>query len=345
MKKLRILKSPWHLAHDHSLMSALADVADFDLLINYTRRWDENVRPLPANCKWVTHIEPGVYDLAILNVDQQCSQPGMNKAILPRHMRQAIEEIDPNIKICFINHGTPVYPELYQDANRTTNYVSEQLKSEILEIVKPYPMVVNSFQAQEEWGYGKAIIHGLDPEMYKPADIKEPRAISFVAKAGIGDKYYNRSFLEEVMTRLKEKHGIRLEWVNAPGFWQASSSKDYNDFVSRSLIYFNPTFGSPMPRSRSEAMLLGCCIITTPQHGGADYIKDGVNGFVVGHNEVDKAVEIIATLINNGYEQAIWMGKNARETAIKEFSIERYHNDWVNFLNDEVGIDMSQYGV
>lgn len=342
-KRLKIFKSPWHIAHDASLMAALSDFADFSLLVNYTRRWDERVRPLPGNTEWVTHFEPGKYDLAILNLDQQCSSPNMNKAVLPKHMRQAIEEADPNCKIVFINHATPVYPEIYQDGTKATDYVSEKLKDEILAMVKPYPMVSNSHQAAREWGYGKAIIHGLDPEEWMPAAVKEPRAVTFITEAGIGDRYYNRSFLIAVRDELIERHGVSLVWINAQGNWTAKDAKEYKDFVSKSLIYFNPTFASPMPRSRSEAMLMGCCPVTTPQHGADGFIRDGVNGFLVPPNNVEYAAKIIAYLVKYGYRDALRMGQAARETAIAEFSLERYRNDWVDFLHDEAGIDMTQY--
>ena len=333
-KRLRIFKSPWHVAHDFALMTALKDVADFDLLINYTRRWEERARPLPENVQWVTHFEAGLYDLAILNVDQQCSSPNLNKAILPKHMKQAIEEIDPSCPIIFINHATPVYPEFYPDANKTTNYISEVLKKEILDIVKPYPMVVNSFQAADDWGYGTPIIHGMDPDFFKPQAIKEPRVCAFVTEAGIGDKYYNRSFLIAVMEELKEKYGVKLHWINTAGNFCAKDSKEFFEFVGSSAVFFNPTFASPMPRSRSEAMLMECAIVTTPQHGGSDYIKDGYNGFLVPHNNVEYAAKIINHLVTDGYELAIEMGKNARKTAINEFNMDRYREDWMKFLRD-----------
>lgn len=333
-KRLRIFKSPWHLAHDFRLIKALSEVADFDLLINYTRRWDERVRKMPENAKWVTSFEPGKYDLAILNIDQQCTQPGLNKGILIKHMKQAIQEIDPKCKIIFINHGTPVYPELYQDANKQTEYVSEVLKKEILDVVGDSPMVVNSFQAAEDWGRGTPIIHGMDPEDWKPRYPKEPRAVCFISAGGMGDKYYNRSFLSAVIDELRERYGLRLHWINAEGHWTAKDIKDYKEFVGSSLVYFNPTFGSPMPSSRTEAMFMGCCIVTTKQHGADRFIKEGYNGFFVPHNNVDYAAKLINYLVTDGYKEALEMGKNARETAIKEFSVERYKNDWIKFLRD-----------
>ena len=198
-KKLKIFKSPWHLAHDHDLMMALKDVADFDLLHNYTRRWDEKLRPLPENVSWVTHFEKGKYDLAILNIDQQCSNPMLNKSVLTREMREVIEETDPDCKIVFINHGTPVYPELYEDGKKENHFVSQKLISEIMEVVNGHPMIVNSHEAKENWGTGTVILHGMEPSEWKCEEVREPRACTYISAAGIGDRYYNRSFLNSVM--------------------------------------------------------------------------------------------------------------------------------------------------
>lgn len=329
--KLKIFGTPWHLAHNADLMMALKDIADFYLLINYTRRWDEKIRPLPENAQWVTHFEKDKYDLAILHLDQQCSNEGLNKTKLTKHMKQTIKEIDPELPIVFINHGTPVYPELYDDGNRKTNYVSEKLRKEIMDIVGDDHMIANSRQAIEEWGKGTCILHGMEASEWVNSDIKEPRVATFISIAGIGDKYYNRGYLVDVMDYLKDKHGIALQWVNTPNCFNAKDIKEYKEFIGSTLIYFNPTFASPMPRSRTEAMLSGCCIVTTGQHGADEFIKDGVNGFIVPHNNVEYTGELIARLIKD-YKLAKAVGEQGRKTALEIFNRERYKEDWVTFL-------------
>jgi glycosyltransferase involved in cell wall biosynthesis len=331
-KKLKILKSPWHLAHDYDLMMALKDVADFDLLINYTRRWDTKIRPFPKNAKWVSHIEKGKYDLAILNIDQQCSNPRLNKSVLTQNMKQVIKEQEPDLPIVFINHGTPVYPETYPDTSAKEGYISKQLRYEILKIVGDDYMVVNSHQAQKDWRKGTAIIHGMDKDEWYFSDAKEPRVATFISVAGIGDRYYNRSFLAETIDYLKMKHGIYLQWINTPGCFKAKDIEDYKQYLSKTLIYFNPTYASPMPRSRTEAMLSGCCIITTRSHDAEEFIIEGHNGFFVPHDNYEYAGDLIAKLMKEKYQIAKQVGRNARETAIQKFSRERYRDDWINFL-------------
>lgn len=329
---LKVFTTPWHLSHQDSLYHALEkDVQPF-FLNNYTRRWDERVRPFPKKAKWVNYFEKGKYDLAILHIDQQCSLPDLNKAVLPRHMKKAIREVDKDIPIVWVNHATPVYPENYPDGNINNNYVSKILTKEILDIVGDDEMVVNSNQAAKDWGKGTPIIHGIDPEDWK-IDKKEPRVATFISQAGIGDKYYNRSYLTEVMEYLVERYGIRLQWINTPNCFRASDIAHYREFLSRTLVYFNPTYASPMPRSRTEAMLAGCCIVTTPQHDADSFIENGKNGLLVPHNNTKLVGEIIAMLIKENYKEAIKIGEQGRKDAIKLFSPERYRKDWLKLLN------------
>lgn len=333
--KIKIFGTPWHIAHNHDIMMALSDIADFYLLINYTRRWDTKLRPLPENAQWVTHFEKGKYDLAILHVDQQCSNMDLNKAVLTKHMKQAIKEVEPELPIVFINHGTPVYPEMYNDATKETGYKSEKLRKEIMDIIGEDHMVVNSHQASEDWGGGKTILHGMDASEWEyNEDIREPRVATFISQAGIGDKYYNRSYLVAVMDELDERYGIKLQWINTPRCFTAKSHEDYKRFLSKTLIYFNPTFASPMPRSRTEAMISGCCVVTTPQHGADDFIKDGENGFIVPHNNVQLTAKLIAKLMNEYPALAKEVGRQGRKTALEIFSRERYRRDWVEYLKE-----------
>jgi len=334
-KRIKIFKSPWHTAHDHDMISALSSIADFDLLINYTRRWDDKNRTIPENCRWVTHYEKGRYDLVILNIDQQCSNPRLNKSVLTKQMKMAVRSIDPDVPIIFINHGTPVYPENYSDGNRKNNYVSEQLKKEILDIISPDFMVINSHEAKENWNYEKSrtIIHGMNEKEWNYSEDREIRSCTFITPAGIGDKYYNRSFLVAVMEELKDRYGISHQWIGQPGCFSPKGIKEYKEFIGKSLIYFNPTYASPMPRSRTEAMISGCCIVTTPQHDADKFIKDGENGFLVPHDNVQYASEVISRLMDHPKITAE-IGRNGRNTALKLFNRDRYREDWIKLLID-----------
>lgn len=260
---------------------------------------------------WVTHYEPGKYDVAILHLDQQCVEDGIyeyGKARLYRELNEVIRDI-PKIVIM---HGTPYYPEIF-----SKDVIVEKIK----EMVGENTMVTNSNQAAKDFGFGHPIIHGMDPaESYDLP--KEPRAVTMISPGGL-DKYYDRVFLAAIKEELEERN---IYHCHITVDWQARDWEEYKNFLGRSLIYINPAKDSPMPRSRTEAMLSGCCVLTTPWQDADTFIKDGVNGFLIPRNPKWVA-DKVEYLIKN-YDEAIRVGAEGKKTAMEIFSVDRYENDW-----------------
>lgn len=316
-RPLRIFNTPWHIAHQYELYKI--PNTEWFHIINSVRKWgkDKRFRPKPANVHDVPYYEPGKYDLALLHIDQQCVDPSLGKARLYRELNETITDI-PKI---VINHGTPFWPEVFDQ-----NYIVTQMKM----LIGDNYMVVNSHRAKEMWGpMGRGevqtIIHGLDPEEWFD-NPKEPRVITMLSPAGL-DKYYNRQLLQAVKDKLRER-GIPHVWITVD--WTSESFDDYRDFISRSLLYFNPTLESPMPRSRTEAMLSGACVLTLPNHGAESFIKHGENGFHVPNNPTAIA-DLIEGLLEN-YQYAQKIGQAGKQTAIKEFHMSRFQSDWRGLL-------------
>lgn len=281
---------------------------------------------MPECLKWIPYYEKGKYDLAILHIDQQCLLDDLGKSVLFKEIRKQINDIP----IIVINHGTPTYPERFNDLAKGTDKDGiEWAKKEMKKLLEGVSeMVVNSHQAKEEWGWGKTIIHGLDENEWWDLP-KDPRVVTFISGGGIGTKYYGRLFFNETRNVLLEKYGIHLLWIGEDKL--CTDWNDYRDFLGRSLVYFNPTFGSPMPRTRTEAMMSGACIITTKYHDADKFIQDGVNGFLCKNNP-EHAAEKIAWAINN-YRETIKIGQKGKQTALKEFSGERFRKEWMDLIN------------
>ena len=328
-EKIKVFSLPWHVAHQHELLKL---PFDWHYLIQHTRKWSTQFRPEP-DIKWVTHYEPGYYDLAILHVDQQCLLPDLGKSIVFREIRSQIKDIP----IIVINHGTPVYPELFMqmaemEGFRPTEKAGEEwAKDEMKKLMKGIDvMVVNSHQAKEMWGFGHPIIHGLDPDDWWNLE-KEVRAITVISPAGIGQKYYGRTLMQETREVLREKYGIHLVWIGEGGGETfAPSWERYREYIGKTLVYFNPTFGSPMPRSRTEAMMSGCCIVTTRHHDADKFIKHGVNGFLVNDNPNDCAKMINDLMFD--YKRAVKIGQEGRKTAMELFGGERFRKEWIDLV-------------
>jgi len=121
--------------------------------------------------------------------------------------------------------------------------------------------------------------------------------------------------------------------------WVANDWDEYRKFLGKSLIYFNPTKESPMPRSRTEACLSGCCVISTPWHDWDKYVKHGYDGLIVKKRDPDYIADLIEFLIKD-YKTALSIGKRGREMAKKYFSAERYQKNWLNLINQVLAKDI-----
>jgi len=86
-----------------------------------------------------------------------------------------------------------------------------------------------------------------------------------------------------------------------------------------------------MPRARTEAMLSGCCVVTTPHQDADTFIEHGKNGFLI-PREPQKVADLIEGLIMD-YKTAIKVGQAGKETAKKLFTYDRYRKQWLEVFN------------
>jgi len=330
-----------HIGNQYEMLK-LAQNYDvkFSYLENNVRRWSEySPRPLPETWlnenqfEWVQSYEPGKYDVAIIHLDQQAADPRIGKGQLYRQLNEVITDI-PKI---VINHGTPMWEE-FLDEEMVINGGTildkngkEMHIDGIKSIVGDNFMICNSYQAVKRWGWGYPLIHGIEPTEWWDLP-KEPRSIIQLSPAGL-DKYYNRQLLTYIKTSVFEKLGafplhIPLDFV--PKDWN-----EQREILGESLIYIGQTWDSPMPRSRTEAMLSGCCVLTSPYHDADLFIEHGVNGFIMPDNPLSYS-EAIYQLINFNYKEAVEIGQKGKETAIKYFAPDRYQKDLYFILNEIV---------
>jgi hypothetical protein len=392
METIRIFHAAWHIPHTHQLFNI--PNTEWFILQNNVKRWNYFSRPMPENVHYVPHYEPCLYDVAVLDVDQQCVDPRIGKGNLYRQLNNEIQDI-PKI---VINHGTPCWPENWESAGHKRwslplGFDDSQLKN-VLEYQRKFlveggktllsgeeieidgmekmvgrnKMVVNSFKSREQWGWGKVIIHGLNSDEWWDLP-KSPRSVSMISTGGL-DYYYGRDFLNSMINRLAEDYGLKHTWVAHPAHWTIYDSDllsqfcgwdAYRDFIGRSMIFFNPTRESCMPRARTEAMLSGCCILTTAYQdedkfisgdirpiwaestGVKDfidkidkYIKEvEINGFLVPENPLAVAT-LIHYLIYNNPKECLKIGQRGKQTAIELFHCDRFNKQWRDLLESEI---------
>lgn len=331
-KKIKIVTTAWHTMHFWDLFNALKNDADFFLIHNSSKKWYYETRPLPENASYVPYYEKGKYDLAILDVDQQCVNENLGKSRLYKEMRDRITDIP----IIVINHGSPVYPEYLKIGdNETFEYAEKKCKREMRELVGNRTMVINSFAGatDKEWGWGNPIWHGMNPDDWKDL-VKEPRVFTALSPAGC-DLYYNRERMNEVAQILENKYGIILWWarVNAD---TEKSFDTYRNYLGKSLLYLDTSFRTPMNRGRTEAMLSGCCVVQVAgAHDLNRFAVDNENMIIVPDN-AEKIAEKVSYLLEEGYQEAVKIGQAGKQTAIETFNYKRYRQDWLDIIATKI---------
>lgn len=337
MKKLRIFGCVNHVGNQYEMLK-LADKYDveFTYLENNIRKWSEySARPEPKHLKWATHYEPGKYDLAILHVDQQHVDPAIGKGKLYRALNNQIQDIPKLV----INHGTPMWDEYYTEdmvINGGEVHTRKGIRkiAGMKELIGDNFMVVNSYEAVNRWGWGYPLIHGMDKNEWWDL-LKEPRVVLPVSPGGL-DKYYNRSLHTAIKAAVKEKTGLDVLHTNVNVKLDGYGSdhwKEYRKFIGSSLITIFPFKDSPMPRSRTEAMLSGSCVLSSRYHGAEDFIEHGKEGFIVPDNPLSYA-EAIHSLINECYQESVEIGQAGKQKAKKLFDIDRYLDDLWYLVNE-----------
>jgi glycosyltransferase involved in cell wall biosynthesis len=318
---MQILDYRWHQVHAWRLHAIPG--AYFTFVHVEPQDWHPQVRPEPLNWRgavWPQDVNPADYDFALLHLDQWCDQ--MNLRALPYRIMKVISRDLPR---AVIMHGTPDHEENRQN---------------ILALLGDLPVVCNSEQAAQEWDggegrldcYGRpqfnAIIHGYKvDEFYNYGLARRRREIFTVCSGRDMSRWYHGLPLVERLQR-----DLPLAWYGPAGNreWLPNYHL-YRDMLASSLIYFSPTRRAPMPGARTEAMLSGCCVVTTPGNDITQYIIDGQNGFIV--DTYERARGILRDLLANP-EAAYEIGQAGRETARKHFEHTRYTEEWLTLIKE-----------
>jgi glycosyltransferase involved in cell wall biosynthesis len=103
------------------------------------------------------------------------------------------------------------------------------------------------------------------------------------------------------------------------------------DFIADYRFFLNPIRYSSFPLSLCEAMMAGMPVVAIATTELPMIIHDGVNGFI--HNDPEYLAEKMNLLLDDK-ELAIELSRNSRETALREFGIERFINDWINVFDE-----------
>ncbi len=337
-KRINIFGVVNHLGNQYEMLKlAKKYPVKFHYLENNVRRWSRfSARPEPTTWlsedefEWVTHYEPGKYDLAILHVDQQHTDPRIGKGWLYEDLNSIIQDVPKMV----INHGTPMWDEYYPEDIVINGGMAHTMKGQVQikgmkEKIGNNFMVVNSYEAVDRWGWGYPLIHGMESSEYFDLP-KEPRVVLALSPGGL-DKYYNRELITAIKGAVKEKTGLDVMHIQVNIKFEQDNYYQYRRYIASSLINISPYKDSPMPRSRTEAMLSGSCVLSSKHHGAEDFIEHGIDGFIVPDNPLSYA-NAIHQLVNGSYKEAVQIGQRGKQKAIKLFDLDRYHEQMYDLI-------------
>jgi glycosyltransferase involved in cell wall biosynthesis len=347
--RLRILTYRWHVGHQYELHKL---PYDFTLVTgsgsSVTNAWPYSSRPLPHNdtLKKLEDIDVKDYDLAIVHFDENAlNYENTNNVIGPDwglSLKYFMANIPlPKIGVC---HGTPQFYGAY-----TPNYSGSDLlqtiessRENLVDFVGDTLIICNSHQALKEWQFknSRCIWHGYDPFEFPPS-LYEKKVLAFTNMNG-RPHYRGEDMLNKVTALVSKK--ITMESLSVPepaGYsdnrnnnYAYAKFRNYVDAIRQYSVYFNPTLRSPMPRSRTEAMMCGVVIVSTNNHDVDMFIKNGTNGFY--SNDPSELAENILYLCGNP-DACKKMGDESRKTACDIFNHDRYLHEWQEAIKDVIG--------
>jgi len=325
--KYRIFDYAWYIPVQTDLIKALQQHCMFDYCLNQRVQWtDEYFQAVKGNVNLVSHYTEGLYDVAILHVDQHVLSPLHQKRRIYDQLNYLIQDI-PKI---VVNHGMPIYNkdsvELQSDPiERQIDYVNQ-----LQDLIDKNTMIVNasSLGSNQLWGFGLPVIHGIDTENW-PFLPKEPRVITTIAEE-ISKYDHNRQFLSEVALELQNAYGYKL-WqraVNADADFSLYGNRQY---TGRSLLYLDVAIPS-LSRSRAEAFLSGCCVIRLEDAKDLEEWAIPNENIILVPHQAKEIAKVITHFLEDGYEKAVQIGKKGKEIAEKKYNLTQYRNSWLDLL-------------
>ncbi|MBL8949273.1 MAG: glycosyltransferase, partial [Myxococcaceae bacterium] len=354
-RPLRVLSYRWHCGHQYELYRLPYEFTLAGGRTAFTTVWDYESRPLRPNAKIVDvdSVSMTDFDLCILHFDEFCLRPDLSNNRLSLDWGSSFQHLlaefpGPKVAIC---HGVPMFYGAYDPDYSKPNLlqVIEEERSRFVDALGDIPVICNSYQAQQEWGFrrSKVIWHGFDPSDY-PEARRERGILTAVGNMKQRPHYRGLELYQKVVAKLSSRidylgddlpNRVRPEPLDPqafadPNLYARIKFDRFTRFLGRYSIFFNPTRTSPMPRTRGEGMMVGLASVNAHNHDVDKFITNGVDGFY--SNSPDELAEKLDWLANRP-DAAARMGRAGRKKAMDVFHIDRYLGEWRSTIDDLLG--------
>ncbi|MFT5465066.1 MAG: glycosyltransferase involved in cell wall biosynthesis [Verrucomicrobiales bacterium] len=299
----RIVKYPWHIGHDYELFKL---PFEWSLITDTSRSWASKHRPLPEHVSMIPSQAADEHDLMILHVDQWI-----------------LDEVE---KLCLFEYWCDRFPGPKIVLNHGNPMVDGCTPAEMQQLLGDLPVVCNSPASDQLWelANSRVILHGFSPNEWPETSYERSDAIVVQAYQGRHVEFRNNAGVEEA-----EAADVEINWVGRD--CKFSRFEDYRAFLAKNSIFFNPSYASPNPRTRAEAMLCGLATVSTNCNGESGYIENGVNGFC--SNDMSELIGWLKELQADP-DLAQRIGRAGRETAQDVFHIDKFRTEWVALVDE-----------
>jgi glycosyltransferase involved in cell wall biosynthesis len=240
----------------------------------------------------------------------------------------------PRVAFC---HGSPqIYEQDDPASGCKAGEIIARSRDALRELLKDVHVVCNSHQAQREWDFARSSViwHGFSPVEFPPgrhernACLTLPEYLLTTTEKGV---------VAGVVESLPRNCSVEYSAPPNPheGYqqntqeWAVAKFQNYTRYLGEFFFYLNPTFDSPMPPARAEAMLTGTVPISLRNHDADMFVRNGVNGFSA--DSAEEITEQILWLVKREKERRE-ISRQARLTAMDIFNIDRYLAAWSDLM-------------
>ncbi len=182
----------------------------------------------------------------------------------------------------------------------------------------------------DKWGYGKSdnvkvIKHCVNADMFRCDDEfgnigRDTKILSVV------NDWVNRDWCCGFNIWRRVTEGLPVFPVgDTAGLSRPAKPDELIDIYNNHRIFINTSTISPVPTSLLEAMSCGCAVVSTATCMIPEVIENGVNGFLTNN---EKEMREYLELLLKDEDLAKKLGKAARETILRDFSVERFTREW-----------------
>ena len=291
--------------------SNMSDInANFWILENKNlKKWNTNYASLPINHFILKNIDKHTNVPLFMPFDLVLSQSKYNQFHFAKETAKYL-----NIPLISLEH-TMIF-------DKTKN--ADELKK----LHGDVNIFISDFSAKTwEPNYKYHVIeHGINSKIFNDKNFKRENIVLSVVNDWINRDYECGFTLWKNITK-----NIPVKVVGeTPNLSKAAKNTDeLVNHYNKALIFLNTSINSPIPTTLLEAMSCGCCVITTKNEMISKVIKNGENGFI--SNDPEELNNYINKALKD-YDLCRKIGKNARDTIIKEFSIDNFTKRWNSIL-------------